>query len=352
MKKTLFSLLVCMACASISYAQIKVNNDTQKIGIGTSTPDAAYKTTIDGSLLMKFGNTNGFAVTENYSGRLTYIDISPIRIYNNPYLEHTLGGNNPFYNINTDNIYATIGTVDYLTTYNFYNYSDERLKRNINTLSFDRKSFSQLKPVSYEITDAASMQKVKDRQETATYIPQYGFLAQELQKVYPQLVLKDEETGYLKMKPLEMIPILVAALQDQQKQNDDQQKQIDNQQKQIEELKQLVGVKSILRSSEEVDDVTGISSIAGTVGKATLYQNVPNPFNQSTEIRYYIPESSQNAQLCIYNLQGNQIKQIAITERGEGSYQLSGSSLTAGMYLYALIVDAREIDTKRMILTE
>jgi len=30
----------------------------------------------------------------------------------------------------------------------------------------------------------------------------------------------------------------------------------------------------------------------------------------------------------------------------------SGSELAAGMYFYALIVDGKEVDTKRMVLTE
>ncbi len=77
-------------------------------------------------------------------------------------------------------------------------------------------------------------------EEEAFYSSQYGFLAQELQEIYPQLVLKDEETGYLRTKPLEMIPILVAALQDQQEQIDVQQKQIDNQQKQINDQQQQI----------------------------------------------------------------------------------------------------------------
>jgi len=38
--------------------------------------------------------------------------------------------------------------------------------------------------------------------------------------------------------------------------------------------------------------------------------------------------------------------------RGESSQWISGSELSAGMYLYALIVDGKEVDTKRMILTK
>ncbi len=339
MKRNLFLLLVCMACTSVSFAQMI--NSNGKIGIGTFTPNASHKTTIDGSLLMKFGPEGGLSgtyeiVSSTGSPSATYVDISPFdKAGSYPIFQYTLGQKNRFQK----------GVFDFVHyNYALINSSDERLKRNINALSFDRKSFSLLKPVSYEITDAWSIQKAKDKQEEPFYTSQYGFLAQELQEVYPQLVLKDEETGYLRTKPLEMIPILVAALQDQQK-------QIDNQQKQINELKQLAGTKSELRSSEEIGDVTGISSETIT-NKVTLYQNVPNPFNQSTEIRYYIPENSQSAQLCIYNLQGNQIKQIVVAERGESSYLLSASELTAGMYLYTLIIDGKEIDTKRMILTE
>jgi len=51
-------------------------------------------------------------------------------------------------------------------------------------------------------------------------------------------------------------------------------------------------------------------------------------------------------------LQGKQIKQINIEERGNGSVIINGYELTPGMYMYTLIVDGKEIDTKKMILTE
>ena len=83
-----------------------------------------------------------------------------------------------------------------------------------------------------------------------------------------------------------------------------------------------------------------------------LHQNIPNPFTQRTQINFYIPENVKTAQICIYNLQGKQIKQIPVTQRGEGSQWISGSELTAGMYLYTLIMDGKEVDTKQMILTK
>jgi len=52
------------------------------------------------------------------------------------------------------------------------------------------------------------------------------------------------------------------------------------------------------------------------------------------------------------DLQGKQLMQVPITQRGESSHLISGHHFSAGMYLYALIVDGAVIDTKRMILTK
>ena len=40
------------------------------------------------------------------------------------------------------------------------------------------------------------------------------------------------------------------------------------------------------------------------------------------------------------------------TFSGDGSETISGSQFSAGIYLYALIADGKEVDVKRMILTE
>ena len=52
------------------------------------------------------------------------------------------------------------------------------------------------------------------------------------------------------------------------------------------------------------------------------------------------------------DMNGKQIQQITLTERGNSSVTISGGELNAGMYLYSLIADGQVIDTKRMILTK
>lgn len=82
-----------------------------------------------------------------------------------------------------------------------------------------------------------------------------------------------------------------------------------------------------------------------------LYQNAPNPFTGETVIRYDLPETVSQAAIYIYDMQGKQIKSLEASP-SEGSVTLQGSDLPAGMYIYALIADGREIDSKRMILTK
>jgi len=122
----------------------------------------------------------------------------------------------------------------------------------------------------------------------------------------------------------------------------------------IDELKQKVeklegNTPAVnLRSGTEENAIMDLPD--AVVAQCKLYQNAPNPFNQNTQIRFYIPENVNVAQLCIYNLQGTQIKQIVVTQRGESSLWISGSELSAGMYLYALIVDGKEGVQKEMVI--
>ncbi len=56
--------------------------------------------------------------------------------------------------------------------------------------------------------------------------------------------------------------------------------------------------------------------------------------------------------LYIYNMNGTQLQQYSINGLSKQSVTISGSSFEPGMYLYALAIDGREVDTKRMILTK
>lgn len=158
----------------------------------------------------------------------------------------------------------------------------------------------------------------------------YGLIAQELQEIYPTLVTENQD-GYLAINYTEIIPLLIRSIQELNAKV---------------ELYESGGI-AIAKAQARTTDATGIDAVV-----TTLYQNTPNPFTESTLIRCDIADDVVKADLYIYNMNGEQITEYAVTERGETSITIDGGSLNAGMYLYALIADGQVIDTKRMILTK
>ncbi len=163
-----------------------------------------------------------------------------------------------------------------------------------------------------------------------------GFIAQDVQKIFPDLVYTDKN-GILSIDYISIIPLLLEALKQQQAQINNLTQQVNN--KNSNSLK-----------SDKVN--TGIENTIDQTNVPYLQQNKPNPFSQSTNIGYYLPETVQNATLYVYNMNGVQIKSIPITSKGNGSITINGYELSPGMYLYTLIADDKEVVTKRMILTQ
>jgi hypothetical protein len=167
-----------------------------------------------------------------------------------------------------------------------------------------------------------------------------GFIAQDLEKLFPDVVKVDSTTGAYSIYTLKLIPIIIEALKEQDS-------VISTQASQIKDLQKLVKNGGSLKSASITTVVNETSS-----AKASLDQNFPNPFNQSTQIGYYLPETTSTANLYIYNMNGLQIKSFFVQTKGKGSVTINGSELQPGMYIYTLIADGQEIDTKRMILTQ
>ncbi|MDR2057901.1 MAG: tail fiber domain-containing protein [Dysgonamonadaceae bacterium] len=219
--------------------------------------------------------------------------------------------------------------------------ADIRYKQNITELSGKQASVLQnilnLNPIEYSlkqlniapVSDTTTVgQKLFDEKSQIFQKKHYGLIAQEVQQLYPDLVYEGDD-GYLSIDYTSVIPLLIAS---------------------VKELNVKIEKLENDAIQKTAPATTGITDIQG--GRAILYQNAPNPFNQSTQIKYYLPATVKTAYLCIYDLQGAQLKQLAIEERGEGVQTLYGSELNAGMYLYTLIADGQEMDTERMILTK
>lgn len=85
--------------------------------------------------------------------------------------------------------------------------SDGRLKKDISTLTVGLDELLQLKPSTY----------AWKRDTTST--PHYGFIAQDVRDVLPAIVDEDED-GTLSIEPLDLLPVIVKSIQEQQTQID------------------------------------------------------------------------------------------------------------------------------------
>lgn len=216
-------------------------------------------------------------------------------------------------------------------------------------LTVDSKKLVSNGPAEKEQRDMAFFEK-REKELSENQSRQLGFIAQDLQKVFPELV-EEGKDGIMRVDYIGLIPVIVEGLKEQSR-------IIEEQNRKINELESLVESVSILnpvievRSAEQVSDIASTAISGVVIEQCKLYQNAPNPFSVSTEIKYFLSEEVSKANLYIYDMQGKQLKNIPILSRGENTVHIQGAEFTAGMYIYTLIADGKEVDTKRMILTE
>ncbi|MDN5329287.1 MAG: hypothetical protein PWP35_1074 [Bacteroidales bacterium] len=204
--------------------------------------------------------------------------------------------------------------------------SDSLLKSNIAPISKEVSKIYKLRGVSYIVNNSLSKNTNTIQTETMNPSKQiggmvesdkrihYGFIAQEVKEIFPELVYEDND-GILGIDYVAFIPLLVEELK---KQNEV-----------IEALKLHINALNEIFSQN-------FSSIMKNNTYGELFQNSPNPFNENTTIRFNLLDNINSATLYIYDLQGRQIKRFAINQRGESSITIKGSEFEPGLYFYCL----------------
>ncbi|MEA2113000.1 MAG: tail fiber domain-containing protein [Patescibacteria group bacterium] len=122
---------------------------------------------------------------------------------------------------------ASTNRLNYIVSDNIYNYghlttgsytisSDIRLKKDIAELDSSLSKILQLKGVSF---------KWKDEEARGDSV-NIGLIAQDVEKVYPELVMTDEETGLKSIQYSNLVAPLIEAIKEQQKQIDELKNEI------------------------------------------------------------------------------------------------------------------------------
>jgi hypothetical protein len=112
--------------------------------------------------------------------------------------------------------------------------------------------------------------------------------------------------------------------------------------------------KDLKKLEAVVNSLTGPISASFEKNRATkhkLFQNKPNPFNDNTMIDYFIADQKSKGFIVVYDLTGKELLRYSL-KPGNGNIKISSGQLSNGMYLYTLVVDNVEVDTKKMIIAE
>lgn len=155
----------------------------------------------------------------------------------------------------------------------------------------------------------------------------YGLSGQEIMELYPELVSRNPD-GYLSVNYMEMVPLLIQSIKELKTQLD-------------KTTSELEIIKSGVRP--------GVSMPGQSV---ILYQNTPNPFTERSVVNCVIPHDVIDAEFCIYDYNGRQIRKDTINARGNVRIVVERNGLEPGIYLYSIVTDGALVDTKRMVVAE
>lgn len=247
--------------------------------------------------------------------------------------------------------------------------SDARLKENVQTLQNPLSIVTQLSGVSYnyklseinkyrepdpsKFTEALNMQNSSnsnlssssaltgkendnrlyqnavDRKEAEEASrKRIGFLAQDIEKVLPELVQTDEN-GVKSIDYIGFIPLIVESLKEMQQTIQAQQDEIDH----LQSLLPVEG-KSQLRS-------TSTNNIV--IEGAKLYNRA------GTSVSYTLPSTFANAYLQVFDITGRMIKKVTLTTPND-IVKINPTEIGIGTFIYALYVDGQKADTLKKIV--
>jgi hypothetical protein len=266
-------------------------------------------------------------------------------------------------------------------------FSDGRYKRNIKENVPGLEFIKKLKPITYTIDVKSIESKLHEHQEEVkgpnsksssnlrddyateqaivekSKIIYTGFVAQDVEKAAQSINYnfcgvdkpKDDNESFYALRYSDFVAPLVKAVQELSAQNDKLASENQQMQSQLDVLVRRLNSLELAQQqccnavSQGTVTNSQYSVSRGVIG---LEQNAPNPFNNTTIIRYYIPSNINAAQIIITDANAHVLKNISLNSKGSGEIAIGAGTLPSGNYIYSLIVDGKKIDSKQMVLTK
>jgi len=191
-----------------------------------------------------------------------------------------------------------------------------------------------LKPKTYEYITSDKINLSRGKQ--------FGFIAQELEQVFPELI-KDIEKPvfdennkvieyfeYKSVNYLGLIAILTASIQELSQE--------------VERLKETNNAYVVYSDQLDAEELKKLEALA-----YKLEQNYPNPFQGKSVIEYSLPDFEKDASILVFDMTGKLLKEFKLREKS-GQIEINSKDFEPGIYLYSLVSNNNEIITKKMIV--
>jgi hypothetical protein len=100
------------------------------------------------------------------------------------------------------------------------------------------------------------------------------------------------------------------------------------------------------------------AGLTDPIKEFTIFNNYPNPFNSTTQIKYNIPQSGK-VKLIIYNILGQKVKTLVDAIQNTGKYSVIwdgrneyGNEVGSGVYFYTVVYKSEKVSerTKKILL--
>jgi hypothetical protein len=223
-----------------------------------------------------------------------------------------------------------------------YSPSDRRLKKDFEKAGNIMDKIMQL-----------DIQKYHFIYDNAGVLKQYGMIAQDVEKIFPEAVhhktfddgkeiytMNYSLFGVLAIKAVQEEHALIEA---KDKQLNDLQTQVNQLQTQLDQLKSMLTAQG-LQAGKIIpnENLSKLSSLSIT----------PNPFQSVTTIRYFIPDKAVNSAINIVAVNGTVVKTYTGLQKGNGQLTINGSELSTGAYVAELIVNGQKVSSRQMVLNK
>lgn len=319
--KTLPIILVIISFLSVN-AQIKVTPGGD-FAIGQNYITSGFKTEINGERKV----TLGLNTRQDYGWGWASISKAI-----NPYTKHWIVSQNGY---NNHNFFVYTSGLAFARTW--YTLSDGSIKENIHDINNASELISALKPKYYTYTKEYQLPEGDD---TAVSLPSIGFIAQDIQKILPQLVAKEDSAGLLRINYQGIIPLLVKHAQEQ----DLKIKQLEDALKEyIDEMDPTSIANPTIEGYYPVNEDQPLNA-------EKAYQAIPNPNTGSFKIQSNLQTSIDD--VIVTNLIGELVDVIKTPSDDRTAIHIHFTNPSSGVYIVHIIHQGKIITSQKVLIND